>query len=52
MKKIIQELNWSRSSPNVIVLESENGNKGTLQESKAKEKESDGSRKKRELHDT
>ena len=48
MKKIVQESKWSRSSLSVILLESENGNKGTLhQESKTKEKESDRLRKKR-----
>ena len=30
VKKIMWELKWSRSSPSVIVLESENGNKGTM----------------------
>ena len=44
------EMEWERYVVNVIVLESENGNKGTLaasEESKAKEKESDRLRKKR-----
>ena len=46
MKKIV----WERYVVSVIVLESENRNKGTLaasEESKAKEKESDRLRKKR-----
>jgi len=30
VKKIVQEPKWSGSSLSVIVLESENGNKGTL----------------------
>ena len=30
VKKIVREPKWSRSSPSVIVLESEDGNKGTL----------------------
>ena len=30
VKKIVQELKWSRSSPSVVVLESKDGNKGTL----------------------
>ena len=40
-------MEWERYVVSVIVLESENGNKGTLhKESKAKEKESDRLRKK------
>ena len=30
VKKIVQEPNWSRSSPSVIMVESENGNRGTM----------------------
>ena len=30
VKKIVRELKWSRSSPSVIVLESENGNKTSM----------------------
>ena len=45
MKKIMREPKWSGSSLSVIVLESDNGNKGTLRE-KAKKKESDRLRKK------
>ena len=30
MKKIVRELKWSWSSPSVIVLESENGNKTSM----------------------
>ena len=46
MKKLVQESKWSRSSPSVIVLVSENGNKGTLHKRayKAKEKEPDRGR--------
>ena len=45
MKKIMREPKWSGSSLSVIVLESDNGNKGTLRE-KAKKKKSDRLRKK------
>ena len=30
VKKIVRQLKWSRSNPSMIILESENGNKGTL----------------------
>ena len=46
MKKIVREPKWSGSGLSMIVLESDNGNKGTLRE-KAKKKESDRLRKKR-----
>ena len=38
LKKIVRELIWSRSSPSVIVLESENGNKGTLHQKRVRER--------------
>ena len=49
MKKIVQEPKWSRSSPNVIMLESGDGNKGTLHQKRVRQrrKESD-----RYSHDT
>ena len=39
VKKIVREPKWSRSSPSLMVLESEDGT--ISEESKAKEKESD-----------
>ena len=49
VKKIVREPKWSRSSPSVIMLESEDGNKGTLHQKRVRQrrKESD-----RYLHDT
>ena len=49
VKKIVGEPKWSRSSPSVIVLESEDGNKGTLHQKRVRQrrKESD-----RYSHDT
>ena len=36
MKKIVQEPKWGMSSPSVIMLESEDGNKETESKAKAK----------------
>ena len=43
VKKIVQEQKWSRSSSSVIVLESEDGNKGTMHQKRVRQrrKESD-----------
>ena len=38
VKKIVREPKWSRSSPSVIVLESENGNKGTLHQKRVRQR--------------
>ena len=38
VKKIVQEPKWSRNSPSVIVLESENGNKGTLHQKRVRQR--------------
>ena len=48
VKKFVRQPKWSRGSPSVIVLESENGKQRDTasKESKAKEKESDRLRKK------
>ena len=38
VKKIVWEPKWSRSSPSVIVLESEDGNKGTLHQNRVRQR--------------
>ena len=38
VKKIVREPKWSRSSPSVIVLESEDGNKGTLHQKRVRQR--------------
>ena len=48
MKKIVQEPRWSGSGLSVIMLERENGNKGTLHQKRVRQRrESDRLRKKR-----
>ena len=38
VKKIVREPKWSRSSQSMIVLESEDGNKGTLHQKRARQR--------------
>ena len=38
VKKIVREPKWSRSSQSVIVLESEDGNKGTLHQKRVRQR--------------
>ena len=38
VKKIVREPKWSRSSPSVIVLESKDGNKGTLRQKRVRQR--------------
>ena len=39
MKKIMREPKWGTSSPSVIVLESEDGNKGTLHQKRVRQRQ-------------
>ena len=38
VKKVVREPKWSRSSPSVIVLESEDGNKGTQHQKRVRQR--------------
>ena len=38
LKKIVQKWKWSMSSPSVIVLESEDGNKETLHQKRVRQR--------------